>query len=193
MGIDTSIYSPAAPDGPLRQGEILCDLAQTQVALRSESEELVADTLEHPFVIVVSQDCDLDWDYKARIGKAKEHKLIPNVLFCEVSTAEAIRGGGEINSAKWGQIKINKDERYHFLQAAKPEEDVLGQGLPELGIDFKRYFTIATQEVYFQIKNSENIRRCLLNSPYLEHFSTRFAYYQFRVALPADHFSEPVS
>jgi hypothetical protein len=71
------------------------------------------------------------------------------------------------------------------------DEDVMGEGLPELGIDFKRYFTISAAEVYIRLDSNEIQRRCRLVSPYLEHFSTRFAYYQFRVALPADHYSEP--
>ena len=144
---------------------------------------------------MVSQDCDLDWDYNARQGEAEEHKLIPNVLFCEVSTAEALRGRGYkagINSKTWNDIQNNKNERYHFLQAVKSDEDTIRKGLPELGIDFKRYFTIPAEEVYYRLKSKEVKRHCRLISPYLEHFSTRFAYYQFRIALPADHYSEPV-
>jgi hypothetical protein len=143
----------------------------------------------HPYAIVVSQDCDLDWDHKTRIDSAKD-KLIPSILFCEVAPASSVRSS--TRSDIWKRIKINKDERYQFLQKVASDEDVLLEGLPELGIDFKRYFTIPADEVYARIAAKETMRRCRLVSPYLEHFSTRFAYYQFRIALPAEHFSEPV-
>ena len=98
----------------------------------------------------------------------------------------------DIKSNIWQRIRINKDERYHFLQIIPPEEDAFLQGIPELGIDFKRYFTLRTDDVYVALTSNTAQRRSRLISPYLEHLSTRFAYYQFRVALPSDHESELV-
>jgi len=131
----------------------------------------------------------LDLDFKARFGQAKEDKLLPNVLFCEVVTAAELKGAAGMNSSIWGRVQRNKDERYQFLQKVKSAHDAVGQGVPELGIDFKRYFTIPTEEVYAQLKKTSR-RRCRLLSPFLEHLSTRFAYYLCRVALPSDHMSE---
>lgn len=187
------IYEPSIVGGPLRQGEILSDIVYFKLDPKSiESLEIAVIPVHHPYVIVASQDCDLDWDYKARKVTPAPNKLIPSILFCEVTTAELLRSSG-IQRDVWGRIKINKDERYQFLQKVDLSEDVLQQGLPELGIDFKRYFTLPADEVYKRIEINEAKRRCRLVSPYLEHFSTRFAYYQFRIALPADHQSEPVS
>jgi hypothetical protein len=59
-----------------------------------------------------------------------------------------------------------------------------------MGIDFKRYFTIPADETYRRVELGEAQRRCVLQSPYLEHLSSRFAYYLSRVALPLDHVSE---
>jgi hypothetical protein len=195
MESEEQIYVPCFQDGPLRQGEIVIGLIQARLNIDSiNSPEPIVDYIIHPYAIVVSQDCDLSWDYRARQDQAEVHKLIPNILFCEVSTAEELRGRGPeagINRKTWNDVKNNKHERYHFLQAIARDEDVMGEGLPELGIDFKRYFTIPAAEVYIRLNSNEIQRRCRLVSPYLEHFSTRFAYYQFRVALPADHYSEP--
>lgn len=189
----SGIYSPSPPEGPLRQGEILSDLKQPiPRSAYHNSEEIVVDFIEHPYAIVVSQDCDLDWDYKARQEEGKTSKLLPNILLCEVMTAQNLRNNSDIKSNIWQRIRINKDERYHFLQTIPPEEDALLQGIPELGIDFKRYFTLRTDEVYAALTSNTAQRRSRLISPYLEHLSTRFAYYQFRVALPSDHESEPV-
>jgi hypothetical protein len=53
------------------------------------------------------------------------------------------------------QVKINKNERYHFLESVPIKSDVLGKGLPELTLDFKRYFTIPTEEVYYRLEIRE--------------------------------------
>lgn len=186
------IYTSSPADGGLRQGEIVTGIVQPVVDSRTiaSDEGPLVDTKAHPYALIVSQDCDLDWDFKARKGEASADKIIPNILFCEVTTAAGLRGRSGINSDIWKRIKDNKDERYHFLQRVEPDEDILGEGLPELGVDFKRFFTVPTEDVYYQLEATLR-RRCRLLSPYLEHFSTRFCYYQFRVALPADHFSEP--
>jgi hypothetical protein len=91
----------------------------------------------------------------------------------------------------WHQIEINKNDRYHFFQRIPTEEDSLGEGLPELAIDFKRYFTIPTDELYWQINAGDAQRRTCLESPYMEHLSQRFTSFLSRVALPQDYESMP--
>jgi hypothetical protein len=102
---------------------------------------------------------------------------------------ESLKGREGINSTLWKPIKNNKDERYHFLEKVSSEVDVLEKGLPELAIDFKRYFTIPTEEVYVRLE-FDAACRCRLVSPYLEHLSGRFYAFQSRVALPRDPLSE---
>ena len=195
------IYT-ASSDGPLRQGEIITGLTQVRLKLSPDggaptTDREIVEQL-HPFVLVVSQDCELDWDFKARNrtkidGKeVEQHRRIPNILFCEVVTAEQLRGSNAVNSTIWSQIKINRNERYHFLEEVPPASDRQASGLPELGVDFKRFFTIPTDEVYARVAG-EAARRCRLISPYLEHFSGRFFFFQSRVALPKEHESEPVA
>ena len=61
---------------------------------------------------------------------------------------------------------------------------------PPVGAAFvNSTFTLPTEEVYRQLALSGQ-RRAVLRPPYLEHLSTRFHYFQFRVALPGDHESE---
>lgn len=177
--------------GALRQGEIVTDLVQTLVDITSmrTGQELVVQEKTHPFAIIMTQDCDLTWDHEAR-RQGVQDRLLPNVLFCEISTAQSIRHADGMNSGLWNRIPRNKDERYHFLQAVPPAADALKCGLPELTLDFKRYFTIPTDEVYLRTRLKEIRRRCRLISPYLEHLASRFAYYQSRVGLPSDHRSE---
>jgi hypothetical protein len=163
-----------------------------QIVLKIESlgrELQEVDPKLHPFAIVLTQDCDLEQDFRARSANNRPDKLVPNILFCEAIEADRFRGTEGIDRRILDRIRINKDERYQFLQTAAAHEDALREGLPELGIDFKRYFTIPTDEVYRRIELGEAQRRCILSSPYLEHFSSRFAYFLSRIALPSDHAS----
>jgi hypothetical protein len=177
-------------DGALRQGELLSSLVEVRRVLQAVSQELQIDLVNHPYAIVISQDCDLEQDFFARTRPAEiakpEDKLLPGVLFCEVITATELRGrlaDGQI----WKQIIQNKNERYHYLREIQREFDLLDEGIPELGIDFKRYFTVPTGDIYSQI-GAAGRRRSHLQSPYLEHLSVRFANYLSRVALPEEHF-----
>lgn len=192
-----SPYIASDETGALRQGEILSGLMQPKVkldGLESYARATAFDMITHPFAIVVSQDCDLDWDFRARSDDPpSESKKIPSLLLCEVTTAESLSGRTDINSKLWQRIRINKDERYQFLERVPPERDSEQEGVPELGIDFKRYFTLPTEDIYFQIRTRQIKRRAVLTSPYVEHLSSRFCYFQSRIALPADHFSEPVA
>lgn len=185
------IYEKSPLGSPLRQGEIITNLIQLKAAVSSLStEEPEIIPVVHPYAIVVTQDCELVQDFKPRSeGNLESDKIIPSVLFCQVVTAEQLRGRADIKSDIWKRIKQNKDERYQFLEKVLREDDTLNEGLPELSIDFKRYFTLPTDEVYFRLE-VEAKRRSRLRSPYMEHLSSRFYYFQCRVALPADHRSE---
>jgi hypothetical protein len=187
---ESQVYARSG-SAELCQGEILSALVQTHLEIASVgiTGPIRVSQKHHPFAIIMSQGCDLDLDFKARSGQVKEDQLLPNVLFCEVFTAAVLKGSGGMNSQIWGRVQRNKDERYQFLQKVEPIYDAVDLGLPEIGIDFKRYFTIPTDEVYAQIQKTAR-RRCRLLSPFLEHLPTRFAHYLCRVALPFEHVSE---
>lgn len=156
------------------------------------SDEIAVNKIVHPYAIVVSQDCDLEWDWheRQREGNSNAAKLMSSVLFCEVQTAEDVRGMPGINSSTWNFIRTNRDIRYQFLQKIAPEHDSMTNGLPELVVDFKRYFAIPVDELYARLEIGELQRRSCFHPPYLQHLATRFYYYQYRVALPEPHSSE---
>lgn len=189
MPVPESIYAPSVLEGPLRQGEILSDLVQHVVTPESIVSDgpPVVDQTRHPFAVVLSQDCDLDWDFKARTNDAAPRKFIPNVLFCEVSDVETFRGAGEINAKRFEQLRSNRDMRYHVLAPVPPACDVQGDGTVELAIDFKRYFTLPTDDIYRQLSLGDTIgvqRRTVLRPPFRESLCQRFYYFQSRIALP---------
>jgi hypothetical protein len=173
----------------LWQGEILSNLIQARVSLDSvgSPDPPKVDEMTHPFAVVLTQDCDLLTDYNLRFRRATTGSEIPNILFCEVTTAESLRARLNPGSQNWKRIIQNKDERYQCLEGVPIDQDAAGHGADPLGIDFKRYFTIPTDEVYKRLELGQVDRRSRLISPYLEQFATRFFYYQYRVALPENH------
>jgi hypothetical protein len=176
---------------PLRQSEILTNVIQKRQSLASfGNQPPVLEATSHPYAIVISQDCDLEQDFRARksetpVDKNAADKTIPNVLLLEALPVTELLskvGGSDIRK----RVRNNKDERYHVLQKIESADDAEGTGLDSLGVDFKRFFTIPTDELYLQLKSNAKRHACLA-SPYLEHLARRFADFQSRVALPADH------
>lgn len=148
----------------------------------------------HPLAVVLSQDCDLDQDFSTRsvqrapVGNAALNNALSSIIFCEVVTASELRGAGgpDMDSKTWKRVRFNKDERYHFLASVPASADLQGEGLPDLALDFKKYFALPTHVVYWQATVLAK-RRCYLVPPYAEHLSARFCSYQSRIALPIDH------
>jgi hypothetical protein len=189
LGDEGKLYAPSQ-GGPLRQGEILSDLIETRMVSVSKDQAPQVDLVTHPFALILSQDCDLDLDFQARNSpETVSHPIntqLPSILFCEATTATDLRSYLS-DSQIWKQITQNKNERYQYLRGVAAEVDALGTGTSDLGADFKRYFAISTEHVYMQLQCPAK-RRSRLQSPYLEHLSSRFAYYLSRVALPEEHF-----
>jgi hypothetical protein len=193
LDVGSRIYrkSVAGNGHYLEQGEFISHLVQTHAQVPSiNGPTIQVDFKTHPLAVIVSQGCDLEQDFHARQGNIAHDKLIPTVLFCEMVTATELRSSPRKTSEIWNRIRNNTDERYHFFQKVELVYDSEGHGLDELGVDFKRFFTIPTDEVYHRIGSGEAKRRCCLESPYLEHFCRRFSNFIGRVALPQPHESE---
>ena len=190
--------SPDDVGSSLRQGEILSDVAELKVdpeticSVDADSNyEFVPVT--HPFAIVVSQDCDLEQGYNFTIhSKGNSRHELPSILFCQAQdidkfrTSEIYKGLFKSSTFK-NDFKNNDLLRYHFIQETPLEFDVCGEGLPELGIDFKRYFSIPIAEIYVRIELGHTHRRTVLKSPYRDHFSRRFFNFNNRIALPEEY------
>ncbi|MCY4072900.1 MAG: hypothetical protein OXG60_16530 [Chloroflexi bacterium] len=206
MGGSKSKFYPSPPgvESALRQCEILSGLILHQINLESLSIDTIvgsdsdsnlvkATPIVHPYAIIVSQDCDLSQDFHYRFkGRGKARHALSNILFCEVvEAAELVHGEEHGTIFDEGAIrqdyKKNNDFRFHFLQEIPTDCDSLGMGLPELGMVFKRYFSIPAAEAYEQIKLGLAKRRSVLKTPYLEHFTDRFYHYNNRIALPEQY------
>lgn len=187
------VWLPSPNGGALRQAELLSQVTIYQIKASDVGAEVPGiEALDLPFAMVVSQDCDLDWDWKNRSGRVPEsNKDLPSVLLVVVQEAKPQYDDGGAVKSQWKTIRQNKNDRYQFFQKVLPDEDVQGQGLPELLVDFKRYYAISTEVLYASVSANIAQRRCILTAPYLQHFAQRFGAFQGRVALPLDHQSDP--
>ena len=180
------VFAASVSGTVLRQGEIISEYIQYQLNVDAMRQGIVELTpIPHPYVVVLSQDCDLEQDYARRANGASEN-LLASVLFCAAAPADDdFRHGVGLNSNEWKKVRQNNDPRFHFIRAASAAVDAVAVGFPELVVDFKQYFAVPTVEAYYAIETAR--RRCRLVTPYVEHLTHRFAAQLGRVALPLDH------
>lgn len=190
---ERAIYQASDKGSSLRQGEIVTGVVQYNPVIDEipkELQELSFTPIIHPYSIVITQDCDLDWDYKARGINNNPAKLLNSIVLCEIGTAESIRSTDGMNRKEWELVVAHRHERFYFFEKIPPECEVEQEGLPELTADFKRVFGIDASTLYRQIELGMVKRRAILASPYLEHFSRRYHSFHGRVALPFQYESE---
>lgn len=193
MADKPSPYERTDKQGPFRQGEIITSVPDYLVSSKDDGGVDV-QVLNHPYAIIVTQDCDLEQDFRLRAEKKMNHfRVQRNLLLCEVWLASDVRqyerdgDTFKANRALWGDIQKNKDERFCFLEEVPADIDLAGEGLPELVVHLRATFSILTEEAYSLASRGSLVRRCKLRSPYLEHLSQRVAGYLCRVALPEPH------
>jgi hypothetical protein len=194
------IYTASSQDERLWQGEILSELSQAKLALESlsatSSNQPASETApavrveyeEHPLVVVLSQDCDVEQDYKRRNTGSP---FLWNIWLADVFEAESLHvklhAEENTSSNEWRKIKENHTPRFQFLNAVSADQDALGIGLPALAVDFRLYFSIRTDELYERLRLKLTKKRCRLQTPYAEHLAHRFHSYQSRIPLAKEH------
>jgi len=191
---ERAIYQASGQDSSLRQGEILTNVIQYNPVLSQDAEELTFERVIHPYAIIITQDCDLDFDYKARfVSETQVSKRLNSIILCEIATAKEVRDIEDknvMNRKEWDLVKSHRHERFYFFEKTLPEYELEQEGLPELTADFKKIFGIDAATLYRQIELGIVKRRTVLASPYLEHFSRRYYSFHGRVALPFQYESE---
>jgi len=168
----------------LWQGEIVGGVVEYRVANPDEKVPTSFLPIDHLRTIVVTQDCDLLWDFAARTKGSPAHKLIEHVLLCDLFEEDEIRfrNEGQFNKRSWGRAEKNDDDRYHALPAASIGPT--GSALPALHSDFKRVFSIPTDQLYGMIQRQQVTRAALVPVPYLQEYMYRLYMFLGRVAVP---------
>lgn len=165
------------------QGDIIRDL------------ELVIGTADYskhtaiqiPYAVIMSQDCDLDNDFKERKTTHPDNndKCIKTILICPAYTAEQFFKGEHIdgwkmkpqNTSDEEKIKRNdQQKRYHYLIGETNFQ------IPSLVIDFKHFYTAPRDILY---KKRKTLYLATLNELFREELSQRFANFISRIGLPS--------
>lgn len=170
------------------QGDILRDVDVVDSYTKDSSGELIYDEFTLPYMIIMTQDCDLESDFKNRsdISAESQDKYLRTILVCPAYNASEFREGNHLediglkmaewNSKMFKQIKEQNHHRFHFL-----EQDQALQ-VPELVVDFKHYYTIPRDTLFGMYKNHYLVT---INQLFREHLSQRFSNYLSRIGLPS--------
>ncbi len=162
------------------QGDILKDIT----FLTSSGENFEEPTVLK-YAVVMSQDCDLDRDFIERSEEGKDSdKHLSTILVCPAFPSELFCKGEHIGD--WKMKTFNKSDletlqkneklnRYHFLV----EEE--GVSIPNLVIDFKRFYTVPRELLY---QDFSSFYLTTVNELFRERLSQRFANYLSRFGLP---------
>lgn len=183
------LYRESSTVGPLRQGEILKGIREIRFKAIDLPEEITAESIlastivqEHPFTIVLSPDCDLEWDYQARKKQANaDTKLISHVLLCDLEDQSSIRAERVKPSREFRRVKQNREERYHYLRSSPTD---FGSQVGEFYIDFKRMFALPTEYIIRESESGRITRLGILKPPWTQHLTHRFTFFLGRVGLP---------
>lgn len=173
----------------ISQGDILRDF--TFIIIGKGGNQL---ELKFPYIVILSQDCDLEHGSKLVPLQAASPETEPiefnqylhNVLFSPAFTTESIKSGQHLKdlfnittkpiaSDLMKPIKQNENPRYHKLISD------LELQIPELIIDFKAYYTVQFNLFYESYKDHY---LATTNELFRENLSQRFAFYLNRVGLP---------
>jgi hypothetical protein len=184
VGQNAPVYIIGHDDGEFRQGEILSSVTQ-HVYVHGDTPAV--RPVLHAYSIIVSQDCDLLREYEDT-PKGKPSAINCILLFEARPAAELKQFFPSAGDRDRKRIFQNNDERYHYLSEVPGERDTSGIGLPDLIVDFRRFYAVPPDELLRQCTTSGTAkRRCRLADLYREHLQVRMAFYMQRVELPEPH------
>jgi hypothetical protein len=175
----------------IRQGDIYRDISFIEYA-GEEDGIFEVSTIVFPLVIVLTQDCDLEWDYHFRYSepkKATQDKCLISVLVAPIYNVEHFYKGEHLSELGLAMniferrssrtanknLKNNEIPRYHYIEF--PDDIPI---VPSV-IDFKQYFSV---NVLYLMSVKEEHFVCKISELYREDISHRFASYLSRVGLP---------
>jgi len=174
--------------GRVSQGDIYSDVEFIEYV--AEKKGIIEiSKIVFPFVIVLTQDCDLDQDSKIRYQKVSaqnQDKLILSVLVAPLYNVEQVYIGEHLVQLKikmrmikkkrteGDYLRINEIPRYHYIEF--PE----GVAISPSVIDFKHYFSVNVE--HLRRKKSDLV--CRVSPLYREDISHRFASFLSRIGLP---------
>lgn len=184
-------YRPPDP-GCIQQTAILQDVRLPEVRF-GRGEEARASLTKYPWLVVLNQDCDLQFDRLARAGEplraggppVKKDKLLRSVLLCPAFPRDHVLAGTYVEDAtKWrGTQKDillqNRHERYHVLPVEGPVTE-------PLVLDFKLIAAVHPEYLQQWIEQHPASVVAVLCPPHRDRLIQRFVNYFGRIAEPEE-------
>lgn len=173
----------------IKQGDILTDVEYIEYADVIDGVIKISK-IRFPLVIVLTQDCDLTWDFDSRKRiTGTQDKYLFSAIVAPLYNYEHFILGDHLSelgqkmqtiSAKLTKtdnknLRNNENPRYHFLE--------FDDNIPIVNsvIDFKHYFTVNITKLQ-EHKDKHYI--CTVSELFRERISQRFANYLSRIGLP---------
>jgi hypothetical protein len=157
--------------------------------IAEEEGKIEVPIITFPLVIVLTQECDLEQDFKFRHGrprKGTQDKYLISVLVSPLYNLEHVLAGEHLSELNLKMEPIKRDRtpgdyllkneraRYHYIDFP-PDIPI-----PPSVIDFKHYFTVNVE--YLRTHKSDFV--CRINPVYREDISQRFASFLSRIGIP---------
>ncbi len=176
-------------DEQIHQGDIIKDVEYIQKVEHKGGDEYEITFIEFPLVVVLTQECNLELDFKTRKGLIAEYpedKELFSVLVAPVYPADQVFEGEHLrdlhrqmqimsSGKQRSRVVDNETSRYHFLKFP-PEEKI-----DDLIVDFKHYFSTDLKKL--ELLKKDNFAFHIMEL-YREDISLRFTNYLARIGLP---------
>lgn len=177
-----------------KRNEVLTRICQADIfenvevieSIEASGAEIKVNKIVLPYAICLNQDCDLESDERCRKDNDNKDSMLLHFAVAPVFIFNDFLTGdhwGEIfkkskakkkSDTEVKKIMDNEISRYHYFSF--PPSD----GLPELIIDFKHFFSISvTQREQLLSK-----KLCSLDDLFREKVNQRFSFYISRIGLP---------
>lgn len=185
--VDT-VYVEKPKKARLYQGDIYRDVEFHLSVYNEENLRLEAKKRFLPYLVILSQDCDLDEDHKCRTEDKYTTQLIESVLVCPAFQSAKFMEGDylknfgivrkhRIDINEFKKYKSNRHfDRFHFLEENKDFQ------IPALILDFKWFYSIP-RDIFYKIYVEKHYLGTL-DELFRETLSIRFAHYLSRIGLP---------
>jgi hypothetical protein len=179
----------------INQGDIFKNITHIEYWEEYENE-LKISRIYYPYIVILSQDCDLREDASIRAKKKKNDKSLVSALVAPLYNFDQFLDGEHLQDLEIEARKINKENkkgdytteyknlihneipRYHVIEFQAEAR------LAKSVVDFKHYFTIS-------IEYLERIKKTNFEYPipflYRESLCQRFANYLSRIGLPTEN------
>ncbi len=190
--MEPAIYEASPDKGRFCQGEVLESVLEWVPVYTAQRAVEGTKPSVHQLAVVFGQDCDLVQDWRERQDDQDAETELRSIILCPARAAEVLRKEHHLNRKLFEQIRLNKLDRYQYLDAIPNNHDRCKKGHPPMLVDFKNYFTVRTVELYRQAAGADDpplSRRARLATPWREHLQLRFAMFHARIGLPRDHFT----